>query len=105
MFLKNAFSPHLFRDLFLSFLFDYLHLFMSLITGGFALRSVFGNTEHSEEQDSVCAGELQEQALQAQTAFEGSLWSTLSSAGMHSQGACMNQCSHTSVTRLLVWSV
>lgn len=38
-------------------------------------------------------------------AFEDPLWSTLSSVGMHSQFAGMNQCSHTSVTRLLVWSV
>lgn len=38
-------------------------------------------------------------------AFEESLWSVLSSVGMHSQSAGMNQCSHTSVTRLLVSSV
>lgn len=37
--------------------------------------------------------------------FEDPLLSALSSAGMHSQFAGMNQCSHTSVTRLLVWSV
>lgn len=42
--------------------------FTSVITSGYALRQtcLFGNTEPSEEQNSVCAGELQEEALQAQ---------------------------------------
>lgn len=45
-----------------------LYLFTSLITSAYAPRQIllFGNAEHSDEQNSVCAGELQEEALQAQ---------------------------------------
>lgn len=66
---------------------------------------VFGNTEHSEEQNWVVAGELQEEAFQARAGLlKIPLCSVFSSVGMHSQFAGMNQYS-SGFARMLVWSV
>ncbi len=71
-----------------------LYLFTSLITSEDAPRQtcLFGNAELSGEQNSVCAGELHEEALQAQAG----LWRSLLEYALIS-GNAFTVCRHESM--------
>lgn len=84
-----------------------LYLFTSMITVGYAPRQtcLFGNQRTQGSWIQSVQVNYERRLFRHRRPFEDPLLSALSSAGMHSQFAGMNQCSHTGVTRLLVWSV
>lgn len=81
-----------------------MYFFTSMVTSWHVLRKTCLFGKHKNRIQFVQVN-YKRRLFRHRQAFEDPLWSTLSSVGTHSQFAVMNQCSHTSVTKLLVWSV